>query len=441
MSLLSKLIGPRQAFDGGLFLPDQKSIIARQPIQTLAPDGLLRVPLTAAANLPVEVTVKVGQRVIAGEPISRALTTDALPAHAPVAGHVTEISRTWSPFDGLLPAAFIEPDGTADAVSPNPGWEDESLIIHMAECGVMCELPRMPLHQYLQQAVATGVTDLIVNAMETEPFVATDLRTIVEQPGRMVDATCELADALGVLRAIIAVPFRHRRIVHRLKSEAADRMVEVVSMADPYPQCHPHLLIKAILQREIAPGMSPLDERAVVLPLAAVRAAADALLGGLPVTHAVLTVSGDAIEQPGVYRIPVGMPVERLVNRLGLRGPVEQAIMGGPLTGVPLGDAQAVITRESNALLLFLERELVTPTDCIRCGWCVDDCPVGIVPPDLMRLDVAADCTAVDLSHLKACIDCGLCTYVCPSQLPLAQTIRRARTRFARPSEMVDTTA
>jgi len=436
---LLDIFGPRSAFDGGLFLSDHKAETARRPIETLSADGRLHVPLRVRRGLETIPAVKAGDRVVAGQRLSRAASHDSVPVHAPAAGRIVKLDRVWTTRDGYLPCAILEPDGTADAVEQHQSWEDESVIVQLAECGAMSSQPRRPLHRVIQGAVAAGATDLIINAMETEPYLTADLRTLVEQPGRMIDAACELADALGVSRAILAVPFRHRRVVKRLMSEASGRFLEIAALANPYPQCHPAMLLKSVLDREIAPGGNVLDEGAVVLPLSAVRHAADALLDDKPVTHVVMAVAGDRVVHRGTYRVAIGTPLRRVAERVGLELPAVKAICGGPLTGLPLGHADAVVTVGTTALLLFSKAEGSTPVPCIHCGWCVEDCPVGIDPPSLMHLESKSDCTETQLSHLTACIDCELCTHVCPAELPLAATIRRMRMRFTAATETAGT--
>ncbi len=430
MSLLTNILGPRQAFDGGLFLPDYKAVVARRPIETLRVDGQLNVPLSHGRDLPTEPLVRAGDRVQSGQRLSMPLSDAALPAHAPIAGRVIRLAEAPTIDVGPLPSVLIEPDDSPEAAQRHLEWENESTIDQLAECGVMCPAPRKPLHELIREAVAIGANELIVNAMETAPYLAADLRTLVEEPGRIVDSTCELADALGVVRAMIAVPFRHRRVLKRIRDEAADRFIEVAPLPDVYPQCHPHLLAKSLLQQEVRPGGSPLDYGIVVLPLAAVRAAADALLSDCPATHVIVTVSGDAVETPGVYRVAIGTPIARLLRRVGMSSTPAQMIWGDSLTGRLIGDPDAVVTSSMTALLAFADRPEVESAPCIRCGWCVEDCPVGLVPPELMHLESAGGCSPIELDHLRACIDCGLCSHVCPSQIPLAQMIRSARHRF-----------
>ncbi len=439
MPALLDIFGPRPAFDGGLFLSDHKAETARRPIETIAAGRRLHVPLQVRRDLETTPLVKAGDRVVAGQRLSHAISNDSVSVHAPVAGRIVKLDRVWTTRDGYLPCAVLDPDGTDDAVPQHQGWEEESVIVQLAECGAMSSLPRQPLHRVIQEAVAAGVTDLIINAMETEPYLTADLRTLVEQPGRTIDAACDLADALGVSRAILAVPFRHRRVVKRLMSEASGRFLEIAALANPYPQCHPAVLLKSVLDREISPGGSVLDEGAVVLPLSAVRHAADALLDDKPVTHTVMAVAGDRVVHPGTYRVAIGTPLQRVAQHAGLDLPAAKAICGGPLTGLPLGHTDAVVTVDTTALLLFSKAETPTPVPCIHCGWCVEDCPVGIDPPSLMHLESKTGCSQTQRSHLTACIDCELCTHVCPAELPLAATIKRMRTRFTAPTEPAGT--
>ncbi len=360
---------------------------------------------------------------------------DSVPIHAPTSGTIGDTQRVWTASDGYLPGVILEPDGADEWIERHRTWDSESFISQLATCGALCPSPRGPAHGVIEKAAEAGVTDLIVNAMETEPYLAADLRTLVEEPGRIIDATCEIADALGAHQASLALPFRHRRVVRRMESEAVDRHIEIIPLANPYPQCDPVVLVKTLLDREVLPGDSVLDVDAVVLPLSMVRMTAAAIFDGRPITHALMVVAGDAVDHVGTYRVAIGTPVARLAERVGLLTPVAQVISGGPLTGRPLGFQDAVITADTSAILLFSEAPRPEPVPCIHCGWCVEDCPVGLDPSSLIQVESQSTCSDLTLAQLRVCVDCGLCSHVCPSQLPLAASIRRARFRFSRHSQ------
>jgi electron transport complex protein RnfC len=424
MSILLDILGPRHSFEGGLFLPDYKSVTARQPIQTLATRSPLHVPLTLRGDLPTECIVREGQRVLRHQRLSSPLTEDAVPVHAPTSGVITKISPVQTVCDGLLPGVMIEPDGSSEAAPNDPRWQSDSIVVQLSETGVACPLPRAPAASILRQAMHTGVSDLIINAMETEPYLTADLRTLVEETGRLMDTACEFADALGVSRVLFAAPYRHSRLIKRLEGEAIGRHVEIAALAHKYPQCHPHVLIKTLLDREVPPGGGPLDVETLVLPLAMIRNSAEALWRCRPVSDVVMTVAGDAVERPGTYRVPIGTSLKQVAHAAGADR-ARVSIWGGPLTGVSVESDSAVVTADTIALLLFNRIHELSTTPCIHCGWCVEDCPVGIDPVWLTSSEATAALTYRE--ELHACIDCGLCTYVCPSQLPLAAEIRQAR--------------
>lgn len=430
MPLLLNILGSRKTFDGGLYLPDHKAALAKRPIQTLRADGLLHVPLAAGPQWPTTPLVRPGDRVLAGQPLAAAAAPDALHISAPTSGRVIGMGSALSLLDGPVPVVTLEPDGLEESAPPDPRWESDLLLSELAEHGVMCPLPRRPAHALLADAAAAGVTTFIVNAMETEPYLTADLRTLVETPSRVIEVTCDLADALGVTRVILALADRHRRVVRRMEAEAQGRNIEIVPLTEKYPQCHPILLIKTLLDVEVPPGGSMFDAGAIVVPLALIRAGAEALLDGRAVTHAVMTVAGSGVERPGTYRVPVGMSLRRLAERVGASAPLGQMVCGGPLTGVTVTDNETVVTPEMNALLIFSEAHAAHPISCIHCGWCVEDCPVGLEPLALYPLAEAEQIGAADRSRLLACVECGLCGYVCPSELPLAAGIRSARRRI-----------
>lgn len=431
MSFWANLRGPKLSFDGGLYLQDHKAVAARRSVQTLSVDGPLHVPLQAGRALTTAPCVNTGDRVLAGQPLALPACDDALPVHAPTSGEIVRFQRVWTAEDGYLPGVMLEPDGKDEWVERSRTWDSESFIHQLAGCGVPSVWPRGSLHSLIRSAAEAAVTDLIINGMETEPYLTNDLRTLVEQPGRLVDATCEIADAIGVRRAMIAVPFRHRRVVKRLEGEVAGRYVELVPLSNRYPQCHSVVLIKTLLEYDIEPGESLLDAGVLVLNASTVCDAADALFDARPRTHALLSVNGNVVEQPGSYRVPIGTPMRRLAERIGLSRPVGQAVSGGPMTGVALGRDDAVVTAQTRALLLFSDVHIREAVPCIRCGWCVEDCPVGLDPAELLDLESAQTCDDIRLDQLKVCIDCGLCSHVCPSQLPLAENIARSRARFS----------
>ncbi len=431
MPLGFNLFSRSPGFDGGLFLADQKAVTARRPSESLPTTGTLNLPLTSRSDIKTNVVAALGQRLLGGDLIAVPVDANGIGVHAPTSGTITAFSRAWTAHDGYLPSAVFEADGRDESLASNVAWEEESIVAMLLRHSVMCCIPRQPAHVVVRNAVAAGATTLIINGMETEPYLTADLRALVEMPGRMVDAACEIADAIGASRLIIAIPDRHRRVFKRIASESIARFIEVIALPDKYPQCHPIILTKTILDLETAPGGSTLDVGVLVLTPGALRPMADAIFNDRPMTHVVISIAGDAVAAPGTYRVPIGMDFATIGRHVGLNSDATSHVVGGPFTGIHVSRDDAVVTSSTTALLFFQATRRVDPVACVHCGWCVEDCPVGISPVELAQLELQASCPARLLPELRACIDCGLCTYVCPSRLPLAATIKHSRDRFA----------
>lgn len=427
-----------RTFQGGLFLPDEKAPTARNPIEELTVRWPLDVPLRHADSLPTQIVAREGQRVARGEVLAEGATEESLAVRSPVEGRVLEFGRAWTARGGFIPSVRIEPSESqsirrSEAVGGgiNPTNAD---VAALAKSAGIIDGECVPLHTAIEAAVECGVDTLIVNAMETEPNLTGDLRLLVERSDRLIETIGWLAgvDSGRLFQGVfLAVALRHRRIVRLLQRRVAttSRRIRVAVLEDKYPQCHPTLLCKVILGREPAPGRSCRDTGALVLPLATIAALTDAR-EGIACTSRVVTVSGDAVERPGNLVVPFGTPIHRLIEHVGLRRRPVVALAGGPMTGVPFPDVRAVTSADVAGVTLLSRVPRSEPIACVRCGWCVEDCPAGIDPRALSQLELRTEFSGSERSSLSACIECGICTYVCPSQLPLAEAIGQCRRRL-----------
>ncbi len=428
----------RRTFQGGLFLPDEKALTARKPIEQLPTDAPLDVPAQLSPGLPTRILVHAGQIVAMGEILAEAASDESLSVRSPVDGRIVEIGRAWTARGGFAPSIRIEPAGAREprrALAPlASGGSTLRDVAELARSAGVVGLDGAPLHVSLGTARDDRIDTLIVNAMETEPNLTCDLRLLVERSADLVATIDWLAgiESGEVFRnVILAVALRHGRIVRQLhrRAAAASRRIRVVALEDKYPQCHPSLICKVLLGREPGPGSDARELGALIVPLATLAALAEAC-EGRPCVSRVLTVSGDAVEQPGNLNVPFGTPIQRLIEHVGLRRRPLVALAGGPMTGIPLPDVRAVTTPDMAGLTLLSRLPRGAPIACVRCGWCVEDCPAGIDPRALSQLELKEDFSDSERYSLAACIECGICTYVCPSQLPLAEAIRQCRGRL-----------
>lgn len=438
-------LGLRRTFRGGIYIPDEKALTARLPIREFHPTEPIHVPLRHAEGQATQTVVRLGEIVRVGQVLAEPLGPDSLAVHSPIDGRIAALERAWTARDGWLPAATIVPHvsspqnentgSDATAATRPPARNIAELADFARRASLLDFRSREPLHVLLGRANSGNFT-LVVNAVETEPNLTSELRTLVERPARLVDCVSWLAQLTrdesvkpAWREVVVAVALRHRRVVRQLRLLARGRPVRIAALDDKFPQCHPALLTKTLFGRAPAPHESPLDLGAVILPLSTIRALWHCADTGMPCTSRVVTVSGDAVEEPGNLVVPFGTPIRQIIERVGLRRRATIALAGGPMTGLPLPNDSAVVTGDVAGVTLLSKAARAEATPCIRCGWCVDDCPVGIDPRALSQLELRTPIGERDRVALDTCIECGICSYVCPSALPLTESIAAVRRR------------
>ena len=379
------------------------------------------------------ILVRLGQRVRQGELIGRAEQPESLNVHAPLAGQITGVNRVDTAHAADVPAveitsAKISPSGHADRAGPVSSSTEPANAAGLADVADRAGLtnfahPAIPLGRQLRQAASQGIHDVIINAMEAEPMLTADDLTVAESLDMIIAAGVWVRGALNARRIWLAVDRANRRQVSHCRSATAGTPLRVVRLRNKYPQGAPILLALTVLGRETPCGRSPVEANVFIVGVAALAALAAAVLHGRPMVDRVVTVTGPAAGRPGHYRIPVGTTFADVMRHIGLRRPVAQVVDGGPMTGKAVESLDAVVTKRTCAILL-LDRDsarIPRPGPCVRCGWCQEDCPVGLDPQALLNLMDRGEVTKSARFHPQACIECGVCSYICPAELPLAQ--------------------
>jgi electron transport complex protein RnfC len=189
------------------------------------------------------------------------------------------------------------------------------------------------------------------------------------------------------------------------------------------------LLTWAVTGREVPYGHTPEDVGVLVVELPTLAALAAMAEQSAPMTHRVVTVTGPSARRPGHYRIPVGTAFADIIRHVGAQRPIARVVDGGPLTGQSVESLDAVLTKQTRAILL-LDRDsdrIPSPGPCVRCGWCQEDCPVGLDPQALLDRMERDRLTEAAGLYPHACTECGVCSYVCPAELPLAEAVGRLK--------------
>lgn len=421
----------RAVFRGGVHPPENKEATSGSPVVWAPVPARLTVPLSQHLGAPCVATVEVGERVGRGQVVGDVEAMVSAPVHSPVAGTVVEIGTTLTAGGATVGAVVIEADEEQDLESYASVADTGDPRARIRSAGIVgMGGATFPSVVKLTPPKGMEIHTVILNGCECEPYLTCDHRLMLEQPERIVAGGMHIRDIVGAKRVVIAVESNKPDAADALRAVAAEG-VEVMVLPTRYPQGAEKQLIYALLKTEVPHGKLPAATGALVHNVATAAAIADALELGKPLTERIVTVTG-AVARPGNYRVLLGTLVSELMeNAGGLVGDVERVISGGPMTGMALGSLDVPVTKGMSGIVA-LPKGTAAPAiaddqPCMRCGRCPEACPAGLEPyaiatyADRRMWDAAADRHAID------CIECGICSYVCPTKRPLLQLIRLAK--------------
>jgi electron transport complex protein RnfC len=294
-----------------------------------------------------------------------------------------------------------------------------------------------PLGVLLTAARARSPGVLVVNAIESEPWLAAEFRLLCDRPNDVAAGLRMAQTALGCPRVVLAVVPDAVEPATAVASACreAGLDVEVSVFEERYPQEEESRLAAALLDREPPRGGSAADLGAEVVRVSSIVALCDAVLFGKPCFERVVTVGGPAIGMARNFKVRIGTTVGGLLGEAGgsISG-TQTVVLGSPMCGHAFrvestGWRDVPVTQDVPAVLLFDRRDLPRGRQrpCLRCGRCLDACPWGLVPVRLRELAGSGSAARADREGLGECRECGCCSYACPSRIPLAHGLREAR--------------
>ncbi len=430
----------RKTFSHGVHPPEYKEETAGKPIRRLPFAPEMVIPLSQHFGAPAIPLVHPGQEVLRGEPIARADGFMSVPIHAPATGIIEDLR--------LMPTAR-GPKMDAIILKAHPGASQR--VLYGAELDVDAmsaeEIIRaiqdtgmvglggagFPTHVKLTVPPEHSVDTLVVNGCECEPYLTTDHRIMLEYTDELIRGIRIAMKACGTQRAVIGVednkPDAIEAIRARLKPGDA---IEVQEVRTKYPQGSEKLLITALLGREVPSGGFPFQVGVVVNNVGTLAEIGRLLPDGEGLIERVVTIAGPEVKKPGNYLVPLGTPLRFILEHVGYFGDAGHLILGGPMMGTTVASLDVPITKPVSGLIVLPEKSANDRPDriypCIKCGKCVDACPVHLNPSRLGQLAAKRQYeTMASEFHLTDCFECGCCSYVCPSNIPLVQYFRIAK--------------
>ena len=418
-------------FRGGVHPPEHKEATSGSPIRRAPVPARLVVPMSQHLGAPCQPVVQKGDRVRRGQVIGDVEAMVSAPVHSPVDGEVLGIVDTLLPAGNRSKAVEIRPDEQQDFnsfVEVDRTGDVKSIVRAAGIVGLGGAA--FPSSVKLQPPKDMPVTTVILNGCECEPFLTADHRMMLESADRVVAGARIIADAVGAARVVIGVEDNKPDAIEALRA-AAGEDIEVLALPTAYPQGAEKQLIWAVLGKEVPKGKLPAATGALVHNVGTAAAIADAVELGKPLMERVVTVTG-AVGQPANYLTLLGTPIETLIEAAGgLAGEVGRVVSGGPMTGFALGRLDVPVTKGTSGVTVLTPEQ--TPRDvngdqpCIRCGRCVEACPMFLQPYAIGIFADRRDWDRAEAAHVLDCVECGSCAFACPTGRPLVQLIRRAK--------------
>ncbi|MFW6181258.1 MAG: electron transport complex subunit RsxC, partial [Spirochaetota bacterium] len=374
------------------------------------------------------------------------------PVHAPAAGTVKKIEEAPHPFGGKLPAVFIEPGGPEGAgegetgggqddrrllepLGDDPGILDHrALVQRVREAGIVgLGGAAFPSHVKYSPPPDKSIDTLIINGCECEPYLTADHRLMLERTGDLVLGTRLIARMLQADRVIVGVEGNKPDAVAVLSALEGEGGYRTAVTETRYPQGAEKMLIKALTGREVPSGGLPMDVGVVVANVGTAVAVCGAVRDGKPLMERVLTVTGDGVQEPGNFLVRLGTPVSHLVDLAGgTRGTVGKLIMGGPMMGLAQPSFDVPVIKGTSGILLLQEQPFMHQghLPCIKCSRCIRACPTYLMPSMLSIIGEAEQWEQAEEYGVFDCIECGCCTYVCPSKRPIVQWVKTTKAKL-----------
>ncbi len=437
-----RLLGLK-TFRHGVHPPEAKDDTKGMAIRQFPFAPLLVVPLVQHAGKPSLPVVREGQEVARGQRIARPDGFMSVAMHAPASGTVRRIALAPSASGRMVPAVYLEPfpGSTQEVADGKPCALDasvEEILAAIQEAGIVgLGGAAFPTHVKLQIPAGKSVDTLILNGAECEPFLTTDHRVMLEQREDIFTGIRYLRRVTGAGRVIVGVESNKADAAAHLRAGvsaglSADLPVEIEVLSVKYPQGAEKVLIAAVLGREVPTGGLPVDVHALVVNVATAAEIGRLLPRGRGIQERVITVSGPAVVKKGNYRIPIGTPLRFVLETVGVGPGLRRVFLGGPMMGQAASSLDIAITKGVSGVVAFdqdsAEQTAQTVYPCIRCGYCLEACPMFLDPSALGLLAKSEEYERMaGEQHLMDCFECGSCSFVCPAHIPLVQQFRVAK--------------
>lgn len=433
----------KATFRGGIHPDDQKQFSREVPFSVYEPKGDMVFPLSQHIGAPASPVVKKGDDVLAGQIIAEASGFVSANIISSCSGKVKAIEKRMIVTGTKIQSIVIENDGefrTVEGIGTEVDYKNltgEEILTKIKDAGIVgLGGAGFPTHVKLAPKNADEIEYVIANGAECEPYITCDDRLMREHAKEIVTGMEILLHLFSNAEGVVLIEENKPEAIMAMKKACEkSSKVRVLEVRTKYPQGGERSCITVVTGKHLRLGMLPADLGCVVDNVATIYAIYNAVCKSTPLMTRGLTVTGDAVKNPGNFMVPIGTSFEELLEASGgIKDCAElkKAICGGPMMGFSMANLRVPVTKQNNALTLLgaddVETATALMTPCLRCGRCNDVCSLGLVP---QMMAAAAERRDYEKYEKKLygleCVACGCCTYVCPAKRPLMQLFKQTK--------------
>ena len=418
----------------GIKVPHKKNTANCVPVRLSVPETV-RIPMSMHIGKPAKVAVKRGDTVKVGQLIGEADGFISAPVHSSVSGTVAKIEEMTLSNGAKGQCVVIDTDGEQavfEGVKPPEVHDLDSFTEAVRQSGAVgLGGAGFPTFVKLSVKDLSKLDAVVINAAECEPYITSDTRTMLDKSGDIMSGIEAVKKYLHPNRFIIGIEKNKPEAIKKMQELASQSEgVEVKVLPSSYPQGGEKVLVFNTVGKIIPKGGLPLDVGVMVINVTTLAFIGNYLKTGMPLVNKCVTVDGSAVKEPKNVIAPIGMSIADVLEQSGgTKSEVAKALYGGPMMGLAVPSLDSPILKNTNAITAMDIKEATPPktTPCIRCGACLNHCPLRLDPREIARAYKLGSVEDLQTLHVDLCMECGCCSYICPAHRPLVQTNKLAK--------------